>query len=259
LEAEVIPIWIGYDTRERVAYHVLAESIINRSSESVAISPVGNVVTPHRYWWRLSGQHDSTQFSNARFIVPALMNYEGWAIFMDCDMVCLGDIDDLWSQRDDKYAVMCVKHRHVPTETTKFLGAEQSVYNKKNWSSLMLLNCGHPSAKRLTPEYVNNASGLDLHRFEWCDESEIGAISGLWNVLVAQGHQHPEPVTEPDIKLLHYTLGGPWHGHLPDGTELWMDAFRQMLTKSNPCGAATTFRVNPNKLGFSGSFTRCEP
>ena len=255
----MIPVFIGYDTRERIAYHVLSESLIRHCSDTLAISPVGNAVTPRAYWWREKGEHDSTEFSNARFIVPALMNYQGWAVFMDSDMVALGDFDDLWAQRDERYAVQVVKHRHVPGEKRKFLGAEQSLYARKNWSSLMLFNCSHPACRRLTPEYVNNAHGLDLHRFEWVPESEVGEIHGLWNVLVAQGHQHPEPVVAEDIKLLHFTLGGPWHGHQPDGSELWFTALRDLFGRGNPCANVATFPVDETKLAFSGSFTRFDP
>jgi len=256
---EVANVYLGWDSREGIAYHVLSDSIIRRSSIPVRICPVGNRTLPGGLWWREKGRHDSTEFSNARFIIPALQNYQGWALWADSDMVALGDLDELWSQRDERYAVQVVKHRHVPGEKQKFLGAEQSLYARKNWSSLMLINCGHPACRRLTPEYVNNAAGLDLHRFEWVPESEVGEIHGLWNVLVAQGHQHPEPVVAEDIKLLHFTLGGPWHGHQPDGSELWFTALRDLFGRGNPCANVATFPVDETKLAFSGSFTRFDP
>ena len=120
---------------------------------------------------RPRGEHDSTEFSNARFMVPALCNYDGWAIFMDCDMLMLDDIGNLWDLRDDDYAVMCVHHDHVPKEETKFLGQPQTKFEKKNWSSVMLMNCAKCSA--LTPEYVNEATGLALHRFQWLDGDHL--------------------------------------------------------------------------------------
>ena len=61
----------------------------------------------------------STEFSFSRFLVPHLCNYEGWAIFMDCDMMVVDDIKNLWNLRDNKYAVMCVKHQHKPKEDIK--------------------------------------------------------------------------------------------------------------------------------------------
>jgi len=107
--------------------------------------------------------NQSTEFSFSRFLVPYLMNYQGWALFVDNDVVMLEDIAELWALRDDDFAVMCVKHNHVPEEGTKFLGEAQTQYEKKNWSSVMLINCSKCTA--LTPDYVNSASGLELHRF----------------------------------------------------------------------------------------------
>lgn len=235
----MIPIYIGYDTRERIAWHVLAHSIIQRSSLPVALIPVGNTVTPRPIWWREKGPHDSTEFSNARFAVPALAAYEGWAIFMDCDMLCMGDIADLWSQRRDEYAVMVVKHDHKPKERRKFLGAEQTVYPYKNWSSLMLVNCAHPHCRALTPEYINAAPGLDLHGFAWTTPDAVGEISGLWNVLTT-GHGkvdllHPElPRPGGDIRHIHYTRGGPWHGVRDVSHHAWSVALTEMLAQGNP-------------------------
>ena len=147
----------------------------------------------------------STDFSFSRFLTPYLCDFEGWAMFMDCDMLVLEDIAKLWALRDEKYAVMCVKHDHVPKEKTKFLGAQQTKYEKKNWSSVMLFNCAKCTA--LTPDYVNSASGLDLHRFNWLgDDDLIGEIPHRWNLLV--GYDQSIPVDE--VSNLHYTIGGPY-------------------------------------------------
>ena len=122
---------------------------------------------------------------------------------MDCDMLVLDDIERLWSLRDDRYAVMVVKHDHQPRESVKFLGAPQTAYNKKNWSSVMMFNNSH--CKALSPAYVNNASGLELHQFKWLEGDHlIGELPGRWNHLV--GYQAPNT----DVSLVHYTLGGPY-------------------------------------------------
>ena len=256
----MIPIFIGRDKREDIAWHVLAHSLITRSSIPLALTAVGNDTVHPWLWWRERGEKDSTDFSNARFIVPALMNFGGWAIFMDCDMVCLGDIADLWAQRDDRYAVMVVKHQHTPAEQTKFLGATQSAYQRKNWSSLMMFNCSHNACWELLPNYVNTAHGLDLHGFKWCKDKEIGEIKGLWNVLVAQGYQHPEPVLDKnDIKLLHYTLGGGWHGYEPDGGEYWKQEFEALLAANNPCANVRLHNTEPGRLSFAGCYQRIDP
>lgn len=252
----MIPIFVGYDSVETIAWHTLVNSLITRSSLPLAITPIGNKVLPKTMWYRPRGSHDSTEFSNARFMVPALMGYQGWALFMDCDMVCLGDIAELWSQRDDRYAVMCVKHDHKPGEKFKFLGQEQATYQRKNWSSLMLLNCAHPACSSLTPLEVNTGRGFDLHRMIWAADDEIGELKGLWNVLVTKGHQHPEEVVRKDIKLLHFTLGGPWHGYEPDGSLEWLQAYREMIVGQNPCADVIAHQDEPGMVRFSGRFQR---
>jgi hypothetical protein len=197
-----IPVFIGFDSREAVAFSVLSYSIHARASCPVQITPVmisqlGSVYKRPRHHLQ------STDFSFSRFLTPWLSEYSGWSIFMDCDMLMRADIADLWELRDDRYAVMVVKHDHVPRETVKFLGEAQSKYEKKNWSSVMLFN--NRRCSTLTPEYVNGASGLELHQFKWLQSDDlIGGIPERWNHLVG----YAEPNT--DAALVHYTLGGPY-------------------------------------------------
>ncbi len=205
-----IPIFIGYDARERAATNVLIDSLYQHSSMPLAITPI---VTPQLeaqgIFQRQRDPKQSTDFSFTRFLVPHLMAYRGWAIFMDCDMLCRADISELWALRDECWALMCVQHEHVPNERVKFLGEVQSPYPKKNWSSLMLMNCARCEA--LTPEYVNSASGLDLHRFHWlAGDEEIGALPDRWNHLVDVQDAPDLPPADGGPGLLHWTLGGPW-------------------------------------------------
>ena len=201
----MIRIFIGYDPREAVAFNVLSHSIQVRSSQPVGITPI-NLSQLKAQMWRGRAGLQSTEFSFSRFLTPYLCNYDGWAIFMDCDMLVLDDIAKLWEFRDDKFTVQCVKHNHVPKEKTKFLNQPQTVYEKKNWSSVMLLNCNKCAI--LTPEYVNTASGLELHCFRWLsDENQIGAIPHSWNHLV--DYDPAKPIKE--ISNLHYTSGGPYY------------------------------------------------
>ena len=147
--AKPVPIFIGYDCRERAAVNVLIDSLYQHSSMPLAITPlITSQLEIQQLYWRERDPKQSTAFSFTRFLVPYLNDYEGWAIFMDCDMLCRGDIKALWEQRNDACAVMCVQHEHVPVETVKFLGELQSAYPKKNWSSLMLFNCSHCTALR---------------------------------------------------------------------------------------------------------------
>ena len=215
-----VRIFIGYDPRERAATNVLIDSLYQHSSVPLAITPL---VTPQLeaqgLYWRQRDPRHSTAFSFSRFLVPQLVGFEGWAIFMDCDMLCRSDIAELWALRDERYALMCVQHQHVPDQEVKFLGETQSRYEKKNWSSLMLFNGSRCTA--LAPEYVNSASGLELHRFHWLgDDSLIGALpmERLNHLVDVQ----ERPLAEPSA-LLHWTLGGPW--------------FREQRTMGGPLAA----------------------
>ncbi len=198
----MIPVFIGYDSREAIAFSVLAYSIQARASQPVSVAPLmlsqlQGLLTRERH------PLQSTDFSFSRFLTPYLSDFAGWSLFMDCDMLMLDDIAKLWALRDERYAVMVVQHDHVPRETTKFLGEPQTKYAKKNWSSVMLFN--NAKCRALTPDFVNTASGLALHQFKWLnDDALIGALPDRWNHLV--GYSAPRA----DAALVHYTLGGPY-------------------------------------------------
>lgn len=203
MSQELIRIAIGVDYRELIAYHTAASSIIRRSSVPVAFVPIA-LNTLSSIFDREIPATASTEFSFTRFLAPFLCGFDGWVIYMDCDVVVRSDIAELWNMRDDRYAVMCVKHDHRPVGDTKFLGKRQTIYEKKNWSSVMLMNCAR--CRQLTPDYVNNATGLDLHRFRWLDsESLIGEIPPEWNHLVGWSDGDLS-----NLKLLHWTEGGPY-------------------------------------------------
>ena len=147
----MINIFIGYDNKERVAYNVLSHSIIQNSTKPVSITPIA-LNNLKDDFVRERNSLSSTEFSFSRFIIPHLMNYQGWALFMDCDMLMFEDIAELWRMRDDRYAVQVCKHDYTPKQKTKFLGQVQTAYPKKNWSSFMLMNC--KKCTTLTPDYV---------------------------------------------------------------------------------------------------------
>ena len=198
----MIRVFIGYDDREAAAFGVLSHSIHARSTEPVSIAPL-RLTELSGIYKRPRDPLQSTDFSFSRFLTPYLCGYEGWAVFMDCDMLVLDDLAKLWRLRDQRYAVQVVKHVHVPREGVKFLGAVQTKYAKKNWSSVMLMNCAKCTA--LTPDYVNAASGLELHQFKWLEGDHlIGEIPPAWNHLV--GYDPPRR----DASLVHYTIGGPY-------------------------------------------------
>lgn len=205
----MLQVYIGYDPKESVAFYTLAHSILRRASAPVAIVPLMQSQLQGLYT-RPRGPTESTEFSLTRFLVPALSGYRGWSVFMDCDMLCRADVSELEAhiRRQPEKAVLVCQHDYVPKTERKFLGQVQTKYPRKNWSSLMIFNnqrCAH-----LTPEYVNTASGLDLHRFNWLEDGQIGDLPLEWNWLVGEYDY------KPDAKIVHYTLGGPYFDEYRD-------------------------------------------
>ncbi len=221
----MIKVFIGFDSHETVAFHVLAHSIHTRASQPVAIMPL-MLTQLTSIFHRERNALQSTEFSFSRFLVPHLSNFEGWSLFCDCDMLMLDDIAKLWALRNDRYAVQVVKHNHVPPEDIKFLNQPQSKYQKKNWSSVMLFN--NAKCKALTVDYANNATGLELHQFKWLgDDSLIGEIPHRWNHLVDY-----DPALPPsELSLIHYTEGGPYFEEYKNCgyAQLWLDERARML------------------------------
>ncbi|MBB3133565.1 hypothetical protein FHS26_001269 [Rhizobium pisi] len=223
MEQQTVRIFVGFDSKEVVAYHVLAQSIIEKSSIPVEFSPIvlsnlGGLFTRER------NALQSTEFSFSRFLTPYLSGYEGWSIFMDCDMLMRTDIAELWALRDDRYAAMCVKHDYQPKIETKFLGQTQTKYEKKNWSSFILFN--NDKCRALTPDFVNTATGLQLHQFKWLENDDlIGELPVTWNYLVNE-YDYRE-----DAKNVHFTDGGPYFDEYKndDYAEEWFAARERML------------------------------
>jgi hypothetical protein len=234
-------IFIGWDPRETIAYAVLADSIIRRASIPVSIQPLRLSALKHLYT-RGRGPTESTEFSMTRFLVPYLSHYRGLSVFMDCDMLMQGDIVDvlLYALVHPDTAVHVCQHDYTPKGPTKFLGQVQTTYPRKNWSSFMLFNNARCTA--LTPEYVNTATGLDLHRFNWLKCPAIACL----NERCHDHHGGPDPIGslpldfnwlvgeyEPNerARVLHWTQGGPWFPEYEncDHADLWRQAVRQMF------------------------------
>jgi len=214
----MIRIFIGYDPREKIAYHTLVQSIIENSSEPVSITPIAKKHLDNIYQ-RTRTVKESTEFSLTRFLTPYLSSFEDWSIFMDCDMIVTSDIKQLWDLRDEQFSVMCVKHDYIPSSKRKFLDQIQTVYPKKNWSSVMLFN--NAKCTSLTPEVVQHEDGLFLHQFKWLESEDlIGEIPHTWNFLVGE-EEKLDNGRLPD--LIHYTLGGPYFEDYKgsDYEEIW--------------------------------------
>lgn len=217
-------IYIGYDGREAVASDVAAHSITKRATVPISIKHLKHrelaeqgkfyrpwvTMGPERETYdMIDGKKFSTEFSHTRFLIPDLMDYQGWALFMDADMIFLTDIKKLIALLDDSKAVMCVKHNHMPADGLKMDGREQLRYHRKNWSSFVLWNCGHPANKKITKEQVNFMHGKDLHAFSWLDDTLIGSIPHSYNYISGVSPKlPPERGGRPDV--IHYTDGGPW-------------------------------------------------
>lgn len=218
-----IKIFIGWDSKEPIAYHVLCHSILRRTSVPVAITPLAINTLKNRYK-RERGPTESTEFALTRFLVPSLCDFKGYAIFMDCDQLMLTDIADVFLETPHlpERAVYVCQHDYVPKQSTKFLGQAQTAYPKKNWSSFIVWNNAH--CKTLTPEYVNSASPSDLHRFHWTFDQQIGALPLEWNYLAGE-YEHT-----PNVKNVHYTNGGPWFQATAtcDYADLWWAEYEHM-------------------------------
>ena len=208
-EISPLKIFIGYDSREDIAYQTAKLSIEKHASVPVEIIPL------KLKWLKKSGVYTrpvdklaSTEFTFTRFLIPHLTEFKGWALFIDCDFIFLEDVAKLFAQTKDEYAVMCAQHDYTPAEGTKMDGQQQHQYPRKNWSSMMMINCSHPSNAVVTNDFVNNVykTGAYFHRFSWLNDEEIGKLSHEWNWLV-EWYKAPKDGTP---KALHYTEGGPW-------------------------------------------------
>lgn len=220
-------VFVGWDSREDIAYQVCKHSILSRQPDATVIPLKQNDLRASNLYWRDKDLMASTEFTFTRFLIPELMNFDGWALFMDCDMILTTDIKELFDQADDKYAVMCVQHDYTPREGVKMDGQQQTIYPRKNWSSVMLINCAHPSNRALNRDLVNdpNIGGAYLHRFSWLKDEEIGTLDHTWNYLVGVYNDIETP------KLIHYTEGGPWFENYRNCEfhQLWKKELQDMI------------------------------
>ena len=202
----VLKVFIGYDPVESVAWHVMAHSILSRSSIPVALIPV-NLTNLKGIYDRPRDAKQSNEFSFTRFLTPYLSDYSGYAVFFDCDMMLRTDIAEILQavERDPGKAVYVVKHDYEPRDDVKYLNTVQYKYPRKNWSSVVLWDCAHPANRVVTDTYVSEASAMQLHRFQWLDDTEIGDLDIRWNWLVGEYLEPPS-----DVRNVHWTVGGPY-------------------------------------------------
>ena len=220
--SEIVDIVVGFDQREAVAYHTFTQSIIEKSTMPVRFLPL-SINSLSNYNER--HKDGSNDFIYSRFLVPYLMNFKGWAIYADGDMVCLEDIKKLWDLRDKNYAVQVAKHNYKTKIEEKYWGNKNESYPRKNWSSLILWNCEHEVHKILSPDFIEKQSGAFLHRFSWIKDEEIGELEKEWNWLALEYEE------KKDINLIHYTIGTPCFKEYENKSlsSYWKKAFSNLL------------------------------
>ncbi len=219
----VFDVFIGYDRQEIVAYHVLCQSILRHSTRPVRFTPI-SLATLEPIFLRDGSREQSTEFSFSRFLTPYLSRYAGWSLFLDCDMLARADIAELFALADDRYAMMVCQHDYIPKDEVKFLGRPQLRYARKNWSSVMLLN--NDRCRVLTPDYVRQASGLDLHQFRWlASDDELGELPIEWNWLVGEYDFNPK------ARIAHFTRGGPYFSDYKtsDYSDEWRELYAETI------------------------------
>lgn len=206
-------VYIGHDPREQAAVDVALRTL-KRVSGLDADLLRADRLSDAGLLWRISdhrGQHydlisnapKSTSFAASRFLTPLLCQ-QGWALFTDCDVIFLRDPGEMLSEIEPGKAVYAVQHAYKPVAQWKMDSQIQTVYPRKNWSSVLLFNCEHPANRRLTLNDVNSRPGRDLHALYWLNDSEIGALDPAWNWLVGE---QPKPER---LAIAHLTQGGPW-------------------------------------------------
>ena len=232
-----LPVFIGFDSREPDAFEVCKASILKHSSIPVHIIKLDERKLRDAGLYRraytmegnqkvdvIDGRPFSTEFSFTRFLVPALCQWDGPALFIDCDQLLRTDIAKLFAEFDQSHAVQVCRQVYAPKEEIKMDGQKQQKYLRKNWSSVMLFNCSHICARQLTVDAVNMEPGSWLHQFEWCRDIDIGGLDHRWNWI--DGTTQGEPFN------VHYTLGGPWFEHMRDSNapyfEEWREAAREL-------------------------------
>ncbi|MGR3468582.1 MAG: hypothetical protein ACU0CI_11965 [Shimia sp.] len=218
--APELKVYIGYDSREDIAYQVCRHSLRRHATGAVSVHPLRQpTLRELGLYAREPDKNASTEFSLTRFLTPYLAAYDGWSLFVDCDFVFTKDVTALLPTLDPTKAAYVVQHDYTPAQDIKMDGKVQTSYPRKNWSSFILFNGAHPAVKALTPDIVNGESPAYLHRLTWAEDADIGALDLEWNFLVGE-YETPSELPA----ALHYTNGGPWfEGVTSDLDHVWLD------------------------------------
>ncbi len=232
---KALKIYVGWDSREDIAWQVCRHSIRRHASRPVEVYPLKQPALRELGLYTRDGDNAATEFSITRFLTPWLSAHDGWSIFVDCDFLFTTDVWSIFDGIEADKALHVVQHDYTPANAVKMDGKQQTVYPRKNWSSFMLFDAAHPRVRALTPAVVNSESPAYLHRFSWLDDSEIGALDLGWNFLEGE---YPKPETPPNC--IHYTNGGPWFDDWQkvDFGDLWRAEQDRYLAEAGERGAA---------------------
>ncbi len=110
-EEEMIKVFVGTDDLQQDAEKVLEYSIRTNTKDDVNLT-----------FMRLGWQTPPTGFSSHRYLIPKLCNYKGYAIYLDVDMLVLGDLSELWNYKTK--GKWCITH-----------------FNKKNRDEVSVIDC----------------------------------------------------------------------------------------------------------------------
>lgn len=224
---EIVRLFYGFDPREAIGAHVFLQSIVSKCSlpvEAVALTP--------QLGKELGIESEGTNsFGKMRFAIPALCDFRGFAIYLDgSDMLCRGDLAELWGMRSGWEALQVVKHDYQTQHPRKYIGtdleSDNQDYPRKNQSSAMIFNCGHYLNKRsLNIQQLKDTPASYFHRFSWLTEERIGELPVEWNWLVGENQFNPQ------AKIAHFTLGMPGFSHYSDSeyADEWKQAMQDAM------------------------------
>lgn len=201
-------VFVEQNNNRDIAYSVCRSSIVTRNSD-VDVDALNKDTLISEGVYKRTEEH----LNFSKFLIPLLMEHQGWALYCKDTMVFIDDIRHIFSFKDDRYAAMIVKHQ-----------------NLNNDNSMILWNCDHPANAALTADYVNNQSPDALNSFVWLKPEEIGELHYEWNWLV--GHYTEPQQGKP--KGIEFINGGPWQDeHKNTAYGLYWERERNEYVKSS--------------------------
>ena len=224
----MIRIYFGHDDREFVGTSTFVASVLATSTQPVSLTPLHKPVLERAFGKKFA--EGSNAFTMSRFLVPALNDFVGTAIFVDgADMICRADISNILRDADPFLPVSVVKHQYTTRHSRKYRGtameADNHDYKRKQWASVMVMHCWHHAWRRLSPDRVAEMPLIDLLQFKFLQDEQIGELPAHWNWL-ADEHGY-----NPLAQIVHYTAGVPGFPQHADCAHA--DEWRAMLRLAN--------------------------